>query len=406
MYNNVAINTSGIMVKGDYHFIANNTVIGSNKNGMIILDEENSNLNTFTQNNLVDKLSGHRSLSNYEDKDRDGNADYPIPGTSSNNWNGWDSVNTSYNDELSIDNTIYTLIDSITLMPLEGSPLIDAGISIESIPQEIVGSAPDIGAYEYGAEKWEAGIEGWLPDFYPWDHISDSDEDGVFDNEDNCPLTANADQLDTDGDGIGDACDTDDDGDGVEDSLDNCPLTANADQLDTDGDGIGDVCDTDDDGDGVLDTNDNCPLTANADQLDTDGDGIGDICDTDDDGDGVEDSLDNCPLTANPDQADWNNNGVGDICGDPKPLFTERVTFVENIYPNPTDDKLTVIVKPGLEIKDLYFVDFSGKTVKPKSVSRTQNNLNINVSNLNEGMYILEIVSDKDVDKVKVVIER
>ena len=406
MYNNVAINTSGIMVKGDYHFIANNTVIGSNKNGMIILDEENSNLNTSTQNNLVDKLSGHRSLSNYEDKDRDGNADYPIPGTSSNNWNGWDSVNTNYNDELSIDNLIYTLIDSITLMPLEGSPLIDAGISIESIPQEIVGSAPDIGAYEYGAEKWEAGIEGWVPDFYPWDHISDSDEDGVFDNQDNCPLTANADQLDTDGDGIGDACDTDDDGDGVLDTEDNCPLTANADQLDTDGDGIGDACDTDDDGDGVEDSEDNCPLTANADQLDTDGDGTGDICDIDDDGDGVEDSLDNCPLTANPDQADWNNNGVGDLCGDPKPLFTEKVTFVENIYPNPTDDKLTVIVKPGLEIKDLYFVDFSGKTIKPKSVGRTQNNLDINVSNLNEGMYILELVSDKEVDKVKIVIER
>ena len=83
--------------------------------------------------------------------------------------------------------------------------------------------------------------------------------------------------------------------------------------------------DTDDDGDGVLDTEDNCPLSTNADQLDTDGDGTGDVCDTDDDGDGVEDS--NCPLTANPDQADWNNNGVGDVCGDPKPLFTEKVTF-------------------------------------------------------------------------------
>ena len=127
----------------------------------------------------------------------------------------------------------------------------------------------------------------------------------------------------------------------------------------------------------------------------------------DSDGDGVSDNLDNCPLTANPDQADWNNNGVGDVCGDPKPLFTERaITFVDNIYPNPTDDKLTVSIRRGIKIKDLYFVDFSGKKIKPKSVNRTQNNVDINVSNLNEGIYILEIVSDKEVDKVKIVIER
>ena len=36
-----------------------------------------------------------------------------------------------------------------------------------------------------------------------------------------------------------------------------CPLTPNSDQLDTDGDNIGDVCDTDDDNDGVLDIDDN-----------------------------------------------------------------------------------------------------------------------------------------------------
>ena len=70
----------------------------------------------------------------------------------------------------------------------------------------------------------------------------DYDQDLVHDSIDNCPLlNFNTDQLDTDGDGIGDVCDTDDDGDGVEDSEDNCPLTANLDQLDTDGDGIGDV---------------------------------------------------------------------------------------------------------------------------------------------------------------------
>ena len=166
------------------------------------------------------------------------------------------------------------------------------------------------------------------------------------------------------------------------------------------------MCDTDDDNDTILDDQDNCPLIANLDQLDTDEDGTGDVCDTDDDGDGVEDSLDNCPLTANPDQADWNNNGVGDACGDPKPLSVENPTFVENIYPNPTDDKLTVSIRPGIKIKDLYFIDFNGKLLKPKSINRTQDNLDINVSNLTNGVYILEIVSDKEVDKVKVIIER
>ena len=208
-------------------------------------------------------------------------------------------------------------------MPLEGSPLIDAGISIESIPQEIVGSAPDIGAYEYGAEKWEAGIEDWTPDFYPWDHYSDLDGDGVTDDIDQCPDT---------------------------------PSGANV------------------DANGCADS-----------QKDTDNDG-------------VTDDIDQCPDTP--------SGATVDANGCELPLFTEKLTFVENIYPNPTDDKLTVIVKPGLEIKDLYFIDFSGLTIKPKSVSRRQNNLDINLSNLNEGIYILEIVSDKEVDKVKVVIER
>jgi len=52
----------------------------------------------------------------------------------------------------------------------------------------------------------------------------DSDNDGVPNDADNCPNVANADQIDTDADGQGNACDPDDDGDGVPDAEDDFPL--------------------------------------------------------------------------------------------------------------------------------------------------------------------------------------
>jgi len=128
----------------------------------------------------------------------------------------------------------------------------------------------------------------------------DTDGDGIYDKDDECPEVAGLEAFngcpDTDGDGIKDGDDEcpneaglaehngcpDSDGDGVADKDDNCPNTP----------GLKDLAGCPDaDGDGVTDGDDNCPNEA--------GPAANNGCPwPDSDGDGVLDKDDKCPNEA------------------------------------------------------------------------------------------------------------
>ncbi len=129
-----------------------------------------------------------------------------------------------------------------------------------------------------------------VPDQEP----ADFDDDGYYGNDDNCPHISNANQTDTDYDGIGDACNNamDTDNDEIADDLDNCPNISNVEQMDSDEDGTGDACDE-------TPLADNCSSSANPLLLNTDGDLVIDACDPDDDNDGTFDVFEGIASTDN-----------------------------------------------------------------------------------------------------------
>ena len=220
MHHNVADNTNGLMIKGNNQIIAHNTVTNTinNRNDIIILAEDCSNTSTWLYNNLAKRIGSHRSSQSFSLAN-----DSPMPmasigyieddnGTSDDSddfWrecvnndvsNGWvatigDGSSQTNIDQISTSRTGITYNSNIESLinynsadgksetdyiPTNNVTIVDQGVSPSNsvdtnsmggsetldnlVPHTNVGSAADIGAFEFGATAWSAGID-WTPKF-------------------------------------------------------------------------------------------------------------------------------------------------------------------------------------------------------------------------------------------------
>lgn len=162
----------------------------------------------------------------------------------------------------------------------------------------------------------------------------------------------------------------DTDNDGFLNNVDNCPTVYNPNQMDQDGDNRGDACD-------------NCLYVSNFSQMDSDMDGVGDACD-------------NCLYVSNSGQQDVNGNGIGDAC-DPI-LNNENFTaFQLKVYVVNNNFKTELVIVSADKVEMVQIFDIAGRLVQ--SIHKPDQN-NIDIEGLNEGIYIVKVVSgDKTITR-------
>ena len=146
----------------------------------------------------------------------------------------------------------------------------------------------------------------------------------------------------------------------------------------------------DSDGDGVTDDVDQCPDTPSGASADANG-----CADSqkDTDGDGVTDDVDQCAGTP--------SGATVDATGCELPLFVEKVSFINRIYPNPASEILKVELDNSMVLNKYVINDLDGKIIETVNIGRQLRYLEIDVKSFNEGLFILHLDFDKGNTKVK-----
>ncbi len=142
---------------------------------------------------------------------------------------GWSTAKSNTNCGNGVGARLYlngALIDSAAIGSGDGT-----GVTRELDRTISAGDVIDLALTPTGPDGSPSdGCDGSINRLWIDDLVSDLDDDGVLDGDDNCPRDPNPGQADGDSDGVGDVCD-------------NCVDEPNEDQRDRDRDGLGDACD-------------------------------------------------------------------------------------------------------------------------------------------------------------------
>jgi len=88
------------------------------------------------------------------------------------------------------------------------------------------------------------------------------------------------------------------------------------------------------------------------------------------------------------------------------PLAVDEITNSEinfSVSPNPFGDELIISNYSENKIQELKIIDLTGRIVFEKNISESSNEINLNASFLQSGIYLVQILSDKKSEIIKIV---
>jgi len=120
------------------------------------------------------------------------------------------------------------------------------------------------------------------------------------------------------------------------------------------------------------------------------------------------------PYYANNNPRNWNGvvhylsegcSGVTPVLGvveDCSNLIELGITGI-NIYPNPNNGRFTIVNNSKIPLISVKVTDMNGKLVYRSKVNNN-NPININLENLNRGLYLVSIITEKGIQNKNVII--